>query len=177
MGFLSKISDTLFGGTDDSAQKAQLQANERSQKFIEEQAALNRADANQLYRYGDMARNQGLNAALALMGESLPTQMRMFQDGNVSAQMQMLAGMPQYQNAILGMPVDNSALQPYRSDIPSVPTTQLPNFDQMPIPGAGQPWGTSPQAAPAAAQAQQPSAQQQINYALLLGGGLPGGRF
>lgn len=177
MGFLSGLTEKVFGGTDNSAQKAQQQANARSQAFIEEQSRLARGDANYLYPQGDYARNQGINAAMALMGNSMPTQMGMFQDGNVSAQMQLLAGLPQYQNAILGMPVNNAALQPTRLSMPdsSFYRQQLPDFGMAQAPQPGQSWGDPPSAQPMQ-MPQQPMPQQSqgINpqmLAMLLGGG------
>lgn len=164
MGFLSGLTEKVFGGTDNSAQKAQMAANQRTQEYIERMAGLARGDANALYSAGDYARNQGINAAMALMGRSMPTQMGMFQDGNVSAQMQLLAGMPQYQNAILGMPVNNQALQPYRAAMPDPSSyrVQLPDFGQPQAPAPGQSW-----------QWQQPQQAQGINpqmLSMLLGG-------
>ncbi len=103
MGFLSGITKTLFGGSDDKAISEQSQANERSQAFIREQAALARGDANYLYPAGDAARNQGISAAMGLMGRALPEQMRMFQGGNQAAQLHYMQGQPQYKNDILGM--------------------------------------------------------------------------
>jgi len=170
MGFLSGLTEKVFGGTDNSAQKAQQQANARSQAFIEEQARLARGDANYLYPQGDYARNQGINAAMALMGNSMPTQMGLYQDGNVSAQMQLLAGLPQFQNAILGMPVNNQAYQPTRLSMPdsSFYKQQLPDFGMAQAPAAGQSWGTPQTAQPQQAQ------QQGINPQML--GMLLGGR-
>ncbi len=177
---LKGFGEKIFGGTDNSAQKAQIQANQRSQEYIERMAALGRGDANALYSQGDYARNTGIDAAMGLMGRSMPTQMGMFQDGNVSAQMQLLAGMPQYQNAILGMPVDNSAFQPTRLAMPDASAYQqrLPDFGNMTPPPPGQPWGTPP--APQGAPQAMPQGMQQpqndygmINQnalAMLLGG-------
>lgn len=164
MGFLSGLSEKLFGGTDNSAQKAQMAANQKSQEYIERMMNLGRGDANALYSQGDFARNQGINAAMALMGNSMPTQMGMFQDGNVSAQMQLLAGLPQYQNAILGMPVDNSALQPTRLAMPDASAYQqrLPDFGNMQQPAQGQSWGQQPQ------QSQTQADPRMV--ALMLGG-------
>jgi hypothetical protein len=164
MGFLSGVTEKLFGGTDNSAQKAQQAANAKSQAYIEQQSQLARGDANYLYPQGDYARNQGINAAMALMGQSMPTQMGMFQDGNVSAQMQLLAGLPQYQNAILGMPVNNQALQPTRLNMPDASSyqQQLPSFGMAQAPAQGQSWGNGQPAM------QQPSQQQMM--AMLLGG-------
>jgi hypothetical protein len=185
MGFLSGLTEKVFGGTDNSAQKAQQQANAKSQAFIEEQSRLARGDANYLYPQGDYARNQGINAAMSLMGSAMPTQMGMFQDGNVSAQMQLLAGLPQYQNAILGMPVNNQALQPTRLSMPdsSFYSQKLPDFGMAQAPQQGQSWG-SPQGVQnqmqgqpipmqQSAQGQYNGGQQEINQliSMMLGGG------
>jgi hypothetical protein len=143
MSFLGGIGEKIFGGTDNSAQKAQQQANQRSQEYIERMMNLNRGDANALYTQGDQARNQGINAAMALMGQSMPDQMRLFQQGNVAAQKYWSQGAPQYQNAILGMPVDYGFMKPTSLALPdsSIYKQQLPDFGQMPIPGKGQSWG------------------------------------
>ena len=164
----------FLGGTDNSAQKEQQKANERTQQFIREQAALARGDAGNLYAGGDYARNTGVNAAMGLMGNSMPTQMGMFQDGNVSAQMQLLAGLPQFQNAILGMPVNNQALQPTRLSMPDASAYQqrLPDFGMQQAPQAGQSWGT-PQPQQPMQPMQQPQQMGGINpqmLAMLLGG-------
>jgi len=84
---------------------------------------------------------------MALMGSAMPTQMGMFQDGNVSAQMQLLAGLPQYQNAILGAPVNYGALQPTRLAMPdsSFYSQRLPDFGMAQAPAPGQGWGQQPQ--------------------------------
>jgi len=162
MGFLSGLTEKVFGGTDNSQQKLQQAANAKTQAWIEQQAALARGDANYLYPQGDYARDTGINAAMALMGNSMPTQMGMYQNGNIAAQQMLLAGMPQYQNAILGMPVNNQALQPYQSAMPdsSAYKQQLPNFNMQQAPAAGQSWGTN------TAYAQQPQqfAQQPYPY-------------
>jgi len=130
MGFLSGLTEKVFGGTDNSAQKEQIKANAASKAYTEAMAKQSAAQANYLYSQGDYARNTGINAAMGLMGNNMPTQMGMYQNGNVAAQQQLLAGLPQYQNAILGMPVNNNALQPYVGAMPSPESyrTQLPSF-------------------------------------------------
>lgn len=170
MGFLSGLTEKVFGGTDNSAQKAQQQANARSQAWIEQQAALARGDANYLYPQGDYARNQGINAAMALMGQAMPYQMGSFQNGNVAAQNLLLAGMPQYQNAILGMPVNNQALQPYQGALPdsSMYNQRLPDFGMVQAPQPGQSWGSTGQ--PQAAMPQMQQQQQPQNMAMMLAG-------
>ena len=130
MGFLSGITEKVFGGTDNSSQKAQIAQNARTQKFIEEQARINRGDALSLYPQADYARNSTINAAMGLMGRALPAQMGMFQGGNVAAQQYLLSGMPQYENALMGRAVDYSGMQPYRATLPDASSyqMQLPQF-------------------------------------------------
>ena len=119
--------------------KAQKDANARTQAFIESQAKLGRGDVNALYAYGDDARNASYNEAMDVLGEGMPYQMSAFQEGNIAAQKMHLAGMPQYQNAILGLPVDNNALQPYRGELPdsSLYSQTLPDFGRITAPEEG----------------------------------------
>jgi len=63
---------------------------------------------------------QGFQGALDVFGQSIPAQTGVFQQGNVAAQNQILAGLPQMQNAILGGQVDYSALQPTQLQMPDL---------------------------------------------------------
>ena len=54
------------------------------------------------------ARRQGFQGALDVFGQSIPQQLQAFQGGNVGAQQALLGGLPQQQNAILGLPTDLS---------------------------------------------------------------------
>ena len=116
MSIFGDIKDTLFGGTDDSAQKKQIKANDRTQEFIEESRDQARSDVFALQPYSDQAFQRGYQSSADMYGDSIEQQLRLLGDGNYAAQQQLLAGMPQYQNAILGNPIDNSALQPVRLD-------------------------------------------------------------
>lgn len=149
MGFLSGIGEKIFGGTDNSAQKEQIAANERTQEFIEQQAGIARGDALGLFPYGDQARNDSYNLALSMLGQAIPEQMRVFQQGNVGAQLNMAAAMPQFQNAILGLPVNNSAIQGYQiQPDTSMFQTQLPNFGPTPVQQQPQPQQPQPRINP-----------------------------
>jgi hypothetical protein len=126
---MSKVTSTLFGGTDDSAQKAQTRANSAATELIAEQAKIARGDVMNLFPASDENRNMGFQAALDVMGQTIPQQFSAFQQGNVGGQQALLAGLPQMQNALLGLPVDYSALQPqavnYNTDFAQ---QQLPDF-------------------------------------------------
>jgi hypothetical protein len=108
------------------AQSDQLQANEA---FIKEQAEKSREDALPLFASAEQNRNLGFQAALDAFAQTVPQQFSAFQQGNVGAQNALLAGLPQFQNAILGGQVDLSALQPQAIQYDtSFAQQQLPQF-------------------------------------------------
>ena len=80
-----------------------------------------RQDLFKLFPAAQQNTQQGYQGALDVFKQSLPQQANTFQQGNVAAQNQLLAGMPQFQNAILGAPVDYSQFQ--------ATELQQPNFD------------------------------------------------
>jgi hypothetical protein len=140
MGWLSDVSDFVFGGTDDTAIKKQTKANQRAQEFIEEQAALGRGDALTLQPIVDASLLGGYQSAADTLGLGLEGGLDLFGQGNYQAQQNMLAGLPQYQRAILGLPVDNNALQAVRLQ-PQVNLDPLFN-PQMPDVGAPDSYAT-----------------------------------
>lgn len=76
---------SVFGGTDDSAQKAQEDANYRSQKFIEEQSKQAREDAMALFPAAEKNLLAGTQAALDVYGQVLPQQMQAINSGSTAA--------------------------------------------------------------------------------------------
>lgn len=110
MGLFSGITDTLFGDPNQGL-NAQQKSNKRSQEFTEAQAKQAREDAVNLYASAADPLQRGYQGALDALGGAMREQITNASQGNFYAQQALLAGMPQYQNAILGMPVDNSALQ------------------------------------------------------------------
>ena len=126
---MSSVVKTVFGGTDDSAQKAQSRANKRAEDLIAENTAQARKDALALFPASDVNRNLGFQAALDVMGQTIPQQFSAFQQGNVGAQNALLSGLPQFQNAILGGQVDLSGMQPQAIQYDtSFAQQQLPQF-------------------------------------------------
>lgn len=85
-----------------------------SMKFIQDQMAQSRSDLFRLFPQAQESRNAAMLAGLNLYGQAFPEQLNAFQGGNVMAQQSLLAGLPQMNNAILGSPVDLSALQAQR---------------------------------------------------------------
>lgn len=86
---MSKAVKSVFGGSDDSAQKAQVQQNELATRLAAERAKEARADVSALFPAADINRNMA----------------------NFAAQEQVVGGLPQILNAIRGLPVDISGLQ------------------------------------------------------------------
>jgi len=85
----------------------------REARTIEEQATI-RAEgtAGGLFDEARRGTAVGFNQALGLAAQAAPQQAQLFQGGNVAAQQQLLAGLPQQQAAILGGQIDLSGLQP-----------------------------------------------------------------
>ena len=101
--------------------RASEQAGDKAAAQLAASTAQARGDLFKLFPAAQQNTQQGYQGALDVFNQALPQQANAFQAGNVAAQNQLLAGMPQYQNAILGAPVDYSQFQ----------ATQLeqPNFD------------------------------------------------
>ena len=89
-----------------------LKQREESQKFIEKQTNQARGDIFQLFPAAQKARQQGIQSGFNIYQAALPTQTQYFQQGNVMAQNQQIAGLGQVQNAILGRPINQNALKP-----------------------------------------------------------------
>ena len=157
MSIFSDISDFLFGGTDTSAQELQRQANLEAQRAIDVGTKQARADVLGLFPEASQARNLGFQAALDVLGQSIPAQLQAFQQGNVGAQQNILAGLPQFRSAILGGQFDPTAFQPTTLGFDAGFAQQtLPTFTER--------------AAPRTAVQQQQQAQQALSQ-LLAGAG------
>ena len=90
---------------------------------------LARKDILNLVPAADINRNLGFQGALDIIGQTTPQQLGVLQQGNVQAQQQLLAGLPQIQNALLGRGVDLAALQPRALNVDSSFAQQkLPEF-------------------------------------------------
>lgn len=129
MGFLSSITDTLFGDDGKAAADKQSKENRKSREFLAEQTEKARDEIFPLFGAAEESRRAGSQAALDVLGGALPAQLGAFQGGNVGAQQALLTGLPQVQNAILGLPTDLSGLQPQQLNIDtSFIPTQLPGL-------------------------------------------------
>jgi hypothetical protein len=74
---------------------------------------------------------QGFQGAMDVFNQAVPQQMQAFQQGNMGAQNALLAGAPQFQNAILGGPVDYSQMQAQQLNMPQM-NYQMPDFLAQP---------------------------------------------
>jgi len=83
-----------------SAQRASIAQNEAGRAFTEQQLGLSLAGMEQAYPLGNAARNTGYNLGVEMSDQ-----------GYRGATDMTTAGMQQYQNAIMGLPVDYSQLQ------------------------------------------------------------------
>lgn len=109
------IKDTFFGGAEKKAGKALEKSGEESQEFIRQGIEQAKGEISPLFAGARQAGQQGFQGALDVFRQTLPQQSQAFQGGNVAAQQALLAGLPQFQNAILGGQVDLSGFQPFQS--------------------------------------------------------------
>jgi hypothetical protein len=86
-------------------------AGRKATQQLNQSTAKARDDLFELFPAAQQNAQQGYQGALGVFNQTLPQQSGVFQAGNVAAQNQLLAGMPQFQNAILGAPVDYSQFQ------------------------------------------------------------------
>lgn len=143
---MGSVVDKIFGGTDKSSQRQQIAANARTTDLIEQATRQARGDVLALAPAAFENRNLGFQGALDVFGQTIPQQFGAFQQGNMQAQGALLAGLPQFQNAILGLPADLSGFQPQRIDVDTgFAQQQLPEFVQPQLAPAGQQQGAQPQ--------------------------------
>ena len=95
------------------ATKAQVAAGDRAAATTAAGTKQARDDLFRLFPSAQEAGQQGFQGALDVFNQSVPAQQQAFQGGNVAAQNQILAGLPQIQNALFGNQVDLSQLQAY----------------------------------------------------------------
>ena len=74
-------------------------------------AAQGRRDVTSGFEAAEEGRRRGFSSAADFIGGNIGTQIRPSQQGNVAAQQQIARGLPQIQNAILGLPTDLSGFQ------------------------------------------------------------------
>jgi len=118
----------LFGGTDDSAQKATLAQNRESIDYTKEMS--DRAYKDVLRMFGPSQDNLSIGAQSAIdyMQDATPRRATILQQGNQRSRQATLAGLDQIQNAILGLPVDMSSMQFDPLQMPAAERVTVPQF-------------------------------------------------
>ena len=118
------------------AAKSQKQASDASLDYTRQAADQARTDVNRLFPQAQQAGQAGFQGAMNVFNQAINPQMQAFQGGNVAAQNQILAGLPQVQNALLGNPVNLSGLQAYQAPQPNLSFMEqkLPYFQQQESP-------------------------------------------
>lgn len=132
---------SIFGGgttgASQQSQASQAAANLATEQFIKERTAEARSDVTSLFPGAQQVASQGFQGALDLIGQGIPQQIDAFSQGNVGAQQAIANTFPQIQNAIFGLPVDQSAFQPVgiNAQFPSsnltVPTSNQTILEQI----------------------------------------------
>lgn len=142
---MSIIKDAFFGGAEKEAAGVSAQSSREAQEFIRQGVNQARGDIFNLFPAAEQNLQQGFQGALGVFGQSVPAQIQAQQQGIGGAQQALLAGLPQFQNAILGNQVDFGALQPQQFQQPDLSflQQQLPDFTSIP-----QAFGVDPGAIP-----------------------------
>lgn len=127
---------TLFAANSDrKSSKDAIKSAERqkaaSQAYIEKQIANARSDIFKLFPAAQESRQAGLQAGLDMYKQAYPAMQNTFQQGNVQAQQALIQGLPQMQNAIMGLPVDMSGFKAVQLQQPQ--GLSLPNAQMKPI--------------------------------------------
>jgi len=135
-GIVAGLGSIIGGRTSSKAAEtstaAQLQGNREAREQIQQNIDRARRDALGLFGQSQQNQRLGFSESLGLLGQSIPEQGRLTQEGNVAAQQQLLAGLPQIQNAILGNQVDLSGLTPFQADANfDIFNRQLPDFGSI----------------------------------------------
>lgn len=125
---MSKIKDTFFGGAEKKASRREREGLAKAREAFE--AGIEKAETKigQLFPAAEQNLQLGFQGALDVFGQTAPQQLGAFQTGNVGAQEALIAGVPQFQNAILGLP---AGVQQQATQIPidtSFAQQQLPQF-------------------------------------------------
>lgn len=109
---MSRVVDTFFGGAEQRASRSQQRSLQQAQAQIAQQTNVARQEAGRLFEGAQESQRAGFQGALDVFGETIPEQARLFGEGNVAAQQQLIGGLPQIQRALLGQPVDFGGFQP-----------------------------------------------------------------
>lgn len=170
MGFLSSITDTLFGDSGKGAAKQSKKDSAANREFIRQATETARADIDRIFPQVQAQRLGGFQGAQNVLAQGIPQQFDIFQQGNLQAQQTAGLAPQQIQNALLGIQPDFGFLQPGQA--------QQPDFSFLNQPLAGQP--TQEELLAQQQQAQQPQQPQLPQFSFGNQppfGGFPMGKF
>ena len=108
---LGAVSSNSQSKSAESAQKEQIAANERARAYNQQQLEKALAGMQNYYPVANQTRNAGYNAALGMIDQ-----------GYTGAGTVLNNSAQQYQNAIMGLPVDYSQLQAPQFNYPDMTT-------------------------------------------------------
>jgi hypothetical protein len=117
-----------------SKRAANTAANTQDRQMAATAAGIKKArgDLFNLFPTAEANSQKGYQSALDVFGKFMPQQASTFQQGNMAAQNQILAGMPQQHNALMGGQVDYSQFQPSQVNYdPSIFQQQLPQYKSI----------------------------------------------
>lgn len=164
---MSKIGKTLFGGTDRSAQRATQAQNQLSQQFIQAQEGRAQDFLSGALPQMQNATFQGFQGAADVVGSMAPQQISAMQQGNVAAQQYLMGGLPAFQRALMGQPLNYNP-QTFQAQVnPALFQRQV--FNPMAQQPMAQPM---PQGMPQSQSynQQMPANGGQVDFSALLGG-------
>jgi len=123
------VGDIYSGSQANKAGKQSAQNSQDMINFLKSQGAQTRADAIPLFQAAQDSRRGGYQGAMDIFGQTYPQQVGLYQQGNVGAQRVLGQGSQQYENAILGRPVNRSFMEPQQFDVDT-------SFSQQQLPEA-----------------------------------------
>jgi hypothetical protein len=161
------IGSAVIGGV--SSRKASKDAQkgvERGQDILKEAVERGRSDILSRFPEVQAAIGQGFGESRNLLaGTAFPGQVGAFQQGNLQAQEAIQAGLPQQINAIMGLPVDLTGLQPRQISVD-------PNMFQAQLAATQEQRAAAPQEPPTQLTPEQiESIRQRISGGFLGGAG------
>ncbi len=127
-GIIEGVGHVFFGGAEKKAAKKEQKGIEAGQEFIKQGTQEARQDIRNIFPAAQQALQGGFQGASNIFGQAIPQQANVFQQGNLAAQQQIAQGLPQFQNAILGSPVDFSQFQPTQLQQPDFSFLQNQQF-------------------------------------------------
>jgi hypothetical protein len=123
----------LGGAAAKSDRDAAADHSAASRRAITTATAEAKRDINRIFPQAQQARLQGFQGAQDIFANAVPQQFNQFQQGNLAAQGTAGSAAQQIQNALMGLPVDFSFLQPQQQPQPDFSFLQQPIQGTQPL--------------------------------------------